>query len=267
MKLNDKVVVVSGAGSGMGRALCLQLKEKNARLAMLDLHAESLQETLLLMGSDAERCSIHVLDISQKSEVDLLPEAVIQAHGQVDAVINNAGIIQAFVPVNELSFPQIEKVMNVNFYGTLYMCKAFLPHLLKRPEAHLANVASMGAFIPFPGQTIYGASKAAVKLLTEGLFAELMHSSVNVTLIMPGAVNTHISENSGLEAPKTSSTKAPPMLEAHDAVRIMLNGIEQNKLHILVGKDARVLNMLYRLNPRYAIKTIVKKMSGMMKQN
>ncbi|TNE79620.1 MAG: SDR family oxidoreductase [Bacteroidetes bacterium] len=265
MKLDDKVVVVSGAGSGMGRALCLQLKEKKARLAMLDLHAETLQETLKLMGSYAEFCSIHVVDISQKSEVDLLPTAILQAHGQIDVVINNAGIIQPFVPVNELNMQQIERVMNVNFYGTLYMCKAFIPYLLQRPEAHIANVASMGAFIPFPGQSIYGASKAAVKLLTEGLFAELMNTKVGITLIMPGAVNTHITENSGLGTPKAAKTgEGPKMLEAAEAAQIMLKGIEQKKLHVLVGKDASMLNKLYRLSPLFAIKTIVKKMSGMM---
>ncbi|MEK3683510.1 SDR family NAD(P)-dependent oxidoreductase [Paenibacillus sp. FSL R10-2736] len=120
-----------------------------------------------------------------------LPEQVIDQHGKVDGIINNAGIIHPFLKVNELEYDKIKLVMDINFYGTLYMVKSFLPYLLKRPVAHIANVSSMGGFLPVPGQTIYGASKAAVKLLTEGLRAELKDTNVKVTLVFPGGVSTN----------------------------------------------------------------------------
>ncbi|OMF28233.1 SDR family NAD(P)-dependent oxidoreductase [Paenibacillus sp. FSL H8-0259] len=116
---------------------------------------------------------------------------MIDQHGKVDGIINNAGIIHPFLKVNELEYDKIKLVMDINFYGTLYMVKSFLPYLLKRPVVHIANVSSMGGFLPVPGQTIYGASKAAVKLLTEGLRAELKDTNVKVTLVFPGGVSTN----------------------------------------------------------------------------
>ncbi|WP_305954202.1 SDR family oxidoreductase [Paenibacillus sp. FSL H8-0259] len=123
--------------------------------------------------------------------IGALPEQVIDQHGKVDGIINNAGIIHPFLKVNELEYDKIKLVMDINFYGTLYMVKSFLPYLLKRPVVHIANVSSMGGFLPVPGQTIYGASKAAVKLLTEGLRAELKDTNVKVTLVFPGGVSTN----------------------------------------------------------------------------
>jgi len=111
-----------------------------------------------------------------------LPSAVIEAHGKVDGLINCACIIQPFVKLNDLEYEAIEHVMNVNFWGLMYMTKTFLPYLMDRPSAHIVNVSSMGGFLPVPGQTVYGASKAAVKLLTEGLHSELRETSVRVTI-------------------------------------------------------------------------------------
>ena len=121
-----------------------------------------------------------------------LPEEVERVHGQVDGLINNAGIIQPFKRLLDLDEAATERVMRVNFWGTLHMTRAFLPRLLKRPEAHLVNVSSMGAFVPVPGQALYGASKAAVMLITEALWAELQGTPVRVTMVLPGAMRTGI---------------------------------------------------------------------------
>ncbi len=115
-------------------------------------------------------------------------------YGYVDGIINNAGIIQPFVRVNDLSYDAIESVINVNFYGTLYMVKTFLPHLLRRPEAHIVNISSMGGFLPVPGQTIYGAQKLPW-FQTEGLHSELKDTNVRVTVVFLGAINTNITMN------------------------------------------------------------------------
>ncbi len=117
--------------------------------------------------------------------------------------------------LNDLDYEAIERVLDVNLYGTIHVVKAFLPHLLERPVAHLANVSSMGGFLPVPGQTIYGASKAAVKLMTEGLYAELLETNVAVTFVMPGAVSTDITANSGVDVPvarrpRRATTARPP---------------------------------------------------------
>ena len=181
------------------------------------------------------RLSTHVVDITDRTAVQGLPAEVVAAHGAVDGLINNAGIIQPFVPVAELDDAAIERVLDVNLMGTLHMVRAFLPHLLSRPEAHLANVSSMGGFFPFPGQTMYGASKAAVRLLTEGLYAELLDTDVRVSVIFPGAVDTGISENSGVERPPGADAGRPADPSPAKAATIMIKGIEKNKLHIYVG--------------------------------
>jgi NAD(P)-dependent dehydrogenase (short-subunit alcohol dehydrogenase family) len=160
MKVHKKTIVVTGGGNGMGREMVLNLLRKGAKVAAVDMREDFLIETQNLAGSTACNLSLHVLNITDKTAVDHLLTEVIQHHGAVDGLINNAGIIQPFVKIVDLEFDAIEKVMNVNFYGSLYMIKAFLPHLLKRPEAHLVNVSSMGGFLPVPGQSVYGASKA-----------------------------------------------------------------------------------------------------------
>ncbi len=260
MNVQDKVIVVTGAGSGMGRELTIQLVEKGATVAMVDLKKESLLETEKLVGSN--NVSKHTVNITDKSLVEALPEQIISTHGKVDGIINNAGIIQPFVDVNDLDYETINRVFDVNFYGTLFMTKSFLPHLLKRPEAHIANVSSMGGFIPFPGQTIYSASKAAVKILTEGLYAELKDSNVGITVIHPGAINTNIMANSGIESKQNmdSNSAKNQTLPASKAAEIMIKAIEKNQYRVLVGKDARFLDLFYRFSPKRAVRFIVKKM-------
>src|SRR6478735_10532789 len=222
MKIKDKVIVVTGAGSGMGRELTLQLVKKGAKVAMADINEQGMEETAKM--AEASNVSIHKLNIAEREAVEKFPDEVIKLHGCVDGIINNAGIIQPFVDVKDLGYDVIERIMNINFYGTLNMTKSFLPHLLKRPKAHIANVSSMGGFIPFPGQTFYGASKAAVKLFTEGLFAELQGTSVGVTVIHPSAVNTNIMSNSGIksaaEEAESKKSQAGRTLSAEKAATI-----------------------------------------------
>lgn len=169
MKVLNKVFVVTGGGNGIRRELVLNLLGKGATVAAVDINEDGLRETVELAGDKKDKLSTYVVDITQRDKVEGLPAEIINKHGVVDGLINNAGIIQPFVRFNDLSFDAIEHVLNVNLSGTIYMIKAFLPHLLKRPEGHIVNISSMGGFLPVPGQTLYGASKAGVKLLTEGL--------------------------------------------------------------------------------------------------
>ncbi|MBL7818836.1 MAG: SDR family NAD(P)-dependent oxidoreductase [Saprospiraceae bacterium] len=263
MQVNNKTIIVTGAGSGMGRELTFQLLNKNATVIGIDINPDSLAETQKLAGANATRFKGYTLDISNKEKVEAFAQEVIQALGAVDGIINNAGIIQPFIPVNDLNYDQIHRVMNVNFFGTVYLTKAFLPHFLTRPEAHIVNISSMGGFIPFPGQTFYGAAKAAVKLFTEGLYAELKNTNVKVTVVHPGAIATNITTNSGLDMPKVEpdSKQSQMALPAPKAAAIIIKAMETNKYRATVGKDARFLDLLYRFNPRYATNFIQKMMA------
>lgn len=262
MKLDGKTIVVTGGGSGIGRELVLALLDKGARVAAVDLREEGLAETAALAQA-GEKLSLHQADISDRDAVLALPDAIAAHHGAVDGLINNAGIIQPFVHFEALDFAQIDRMVSINLMGTINMTKAFLPALKARPEAHLANVASMGGFMPFPGQSMYGAAKAGVKLLTEALYAELADTRVGVSVIMPGAIRTQIMANSGIgdRAMADNPEAASRTLPAPEAARIILEGIEANRLHILVGKDANMLWKLWRLLPERSIRFIQKQMS------
>ncbi len=265
MKVQNKVIVVTGGGSGMGRELVLNLLAKNAKVVAIDINEKALQETAALAGDKSSALCTNVTDITDKSSVESLFEKVIGKHGFVDGIINNAGIIQPFIKINDLDYAVIDRVMKVNFYGTLYMIKTFLPHLLTRPEAHIVDTSSMGGFLPVPGQTIYGASKAAVKLLTEGLHSELVNTNVRVTVVFPGGVRTNIMSNSGLADRMSSSPEAAQkILSADRAAAMIIEGMEQNQYRVLVGKDAKIMDLLYRLNPTYAAGLIAKKMGGLL---
>lgn len=266
MKVRNKVVVVTGAGSGMGREVTLELLRRGARVAAVDLRPEGLAQTAALANGGAD-LSTHVVDISDRAAVEALPHDVRASHGVVDAVVNNAGIIQPFVPIADLDYAAIERVLNVNLMGTIYMVKTFLPLLAERPEAHIANVSSMGGFLPVPGQAMYGASKAAVKLMTEGLYAELLDTNVGVSVIMPGAVATNITENSGVTVPMSEADAAAAgtrTTSAPDAARTIIDGIESDRLHIFVGRDSRMMNVASRVAPKQATHLIQKQMKKLM---
>lgn len=258
MKLRNKVVLVTGAGSGMGRELTLELVRRGARVIAVDIHEATVRETAHMAGSSV---SPFTIDVTDRAAVSALPAMV----GDIDCLINNAGIIQPFIPIHQLTMEQAEKVMAVNFYGPLSLIKAFLPGLMSRPEAHILNVSSMGAYAPVPGQSIYGASKAALKLMTEGLRSELRDTHVGVTVAFPGAVATNITVNSEIELPAMSgdaqSFKQTP---APLAARIMLDAIEKNKARVTVGKDATLMDRLSRLNPVFAANLIYKQMKSLL---
>lgn len=268
MKVQNKAIVVTGGGNGIGRELVLRLLDKDARVAAVDIDEAGLQETAALAGDSKERLSLHIANIADRLAVEALPEQVSAKHGAVDGLINVAGIIQPFVRIKDLEYAAIERVMNVNFYGTLYMTKTFLPHLLQRPEAHIANISSMGGFLPVPGQGIYGASKAAVKLMTEALHSELSNTNVKVTVIFPGAIGTNIAANSGvghtLSVPSDAQRPSIKTLAPSKAAEIIVDGIEKDEYEILVGRDSALMNFLYRFSSRRAARFISKQMQSLL---
>lgn len=265
-----KVFVVTGGGSGIGREVVLALLKRGARVAAVDLSAERLAGTVELAGRDADRLTTHVVNVTDGDAVALLAHEVIDAHGAVDGLLNVAGIIQKFVHFNELEVADIDRVLSVNFWGVVHMVQAFLPHLLERPQAALLNVSSMGAFIPVPGQTVYGASKAAVKLLTEGLHAELRGTPVRVTVVFPGAVATSITENSGVHVPAVAGANDNAanrkVLPAHEAAEIIVAGLERGAYRVVVGHDAQVMDRITRLVPERAMTMIADQMAELLQR-
>lgn len=264
MKIKDKVFVVTGAGNGIGREVALKIMEKGGRVAGVDIDLKGLESTKERAKNYHDKISIHQCDITNIDQVEELKKLILNHHSTIDGLINVAGIIQPFVSILELDYPKIHQVMNVNFYGTLHMIKTFLPILLTRPEAHITNVSSMGAFAPVPGQSIYGASKAAVELMTLGLHSELKGTAVKVTLVLPGGVATDIVMNSGVSmgaSLNNASKQKLKLLAPREAAEQIIEATEQNKYRVPIGKDAKFLDFLSRLSPQKAANLIAKKLN------
>lgn len=264
MNPQGKNIVVTGGGNGVGRELVLQLLRKGATVFAADINEEALNETVKI-SSNNKRLFTYVVDISKRDMVFEFAEKVIKDHKKVDGIINNAGIIQPFVHLNELDMDRIDRVMNINFYGTLYMVKAFLPHLLNRPDAHIVNISSMGGFLPVPGQSIYGASKAAVKLLSEGLYSELRETNVKVSVVLPGGIATDIMKNSNVSNNvAVDSSKTKMLLSPAGAAQLVIKAMEKEKFRTYIGKDCNIMNLLYKINSIFAI-NLINKMLNMTK--
>jgi NAD(P)-dependent dehydrogenase (short-subunit alcohol dehydrogenase family) len=277
MQVQNRVFVVTGGGNGIGREVVLGLLARGARVAAVDLSASGLAETAQLARTRASSASqpeptngalsTHTVSVADRVAVELLPAEVIEVHGQVDGVLNVAGIVQRFAKVPDLDFKDMKRVMDVNFWGVLNVTKAFLPLLLQRPAASLVNVSSMGALVPVPGQSIYGASKAAVKLLTEGLYAELRGSSVAVTVVFSGGVSTDIVAHSGVvmkRTPADAVQSGAKLTTAPDAARQIIEAVEKGTFRVRIGGDARLLDRLARLTPQRAILLIAHQMKALL---
>lgn len=262
MKVYGKGIVVTGGGDGVGRELVLQLLSKGAIIYAVDINEAALEETVRL-ASNSNRLFTYVVDVRNRESVFEFANKLIEEKKEIDGLINNAGIIQPFINLVDLDMERIDRVMDINFYGTLYMIKAFLPHLIQREEAHIVNISSMGGFLPVPGQSIYGASKAAVKLLSEGLASELKGTNVNVSAVIPGGIATNIKKNSDVESKvDTTDKKSNMVLTKEKAATLVIEAMEKRKLLSYIGKDCNVMNLLYKLNSKFAVNMINKVMSA-----
>ena len=260
MKIKGKNVIVTGGASGVGKELTKQLLERGCNVAAIDINKENLEN--LKKELDSKKLRTYVVDMGDVESIKAFRENYKKDYSDVDIIINNAGIIQPFVKVGELEDKTINKVMNVNFFGPVNLIRFFMDDLIKdRSEQYIVNVSSMGGFFPFPGQTIYGASKAALKIFTEGLYAELEKTNVRVMIVLPGAMNTNITVNSNVKVDMSKEDSNFKMLEPSIAAKKIIEGIEKNKFKLFLGSDAKFLKLLYKINSKAAISFINKKMS------
>ena len=260
----ESVAVVTGAASGIGRALTVRLAaEKIAGIAISDVNEAGLDETATLAGASGVPVSKHILDVSKREQVERFAVEVLERHGRVTHLINNAGVglVGTF---EQLSIEDFEWLMGINFWGVVYGCKVFLPYLLKEPDAHIVNVSSVFGLIGPEEQTAYSSSKFAVRGFTESLRHELGETNVSVMCVHPGGVKTNIVRNSrvGTEAPqewKDQSTKLFDKVAkttSEEAAEQIVDGINRKETRLLIGKDARAISHITRLFPRTYLKVI-----------
>lgn len=260
MKIKGKNVIITGGASGVGKELTKQMLKCGCNVATIDINGENLEK--LKEELNSKRLKTYVVDMGDIESIKEFRKKYKQDYSDVDIIINNAGIIQPFVKVEELDDKIINKVMNVNFFGPVNLIRFFMEDLTKdRSEQYIVNVSSMGGFFPFPGQTIYGASKAALKIFTEGLYAELEKTNVRVMIVLPGAMNTNITTNSNVSVDISKENSNFKMLEPSVAATQIIEGIEKNKFKLFLGSDSKFLRILYKINSKAAISYINKKMS------
>ena len=224
MEVKGKKIIVTGGAAGIGKQLVIKLLNRGAYVSALDINADNLKK--LKNDLNNNRLSTYKIDISNLEEIQKFKKQYLNDNKDLDILINNAGVIQPFTSVDNLNINDIERVMNINFYGPVYLIKEFLPIIKERKEAYIVNVGSMGGFFPFPKQTAYGASKAALGLFTEGLYAELLDSNVRVMMVLPGAINTDIAANSKVEIAGMGDSNIP-MTSPEEAAYLIIEAIKK----------------------------------------
>lgn len=252
----NTVAVVTGAASGIGRALAQQLAAAGARMALADVNEAELQTTAQLVQASGGHCTTHVVDVSNEQRMKDFVQEVLDAHGRANLVINNAGVA-LYGTVEQITTTDIAWLMGINFWGVVYGTKYFLPVLQQQPTAHLVNISSVFGLIGFPGQSAYNASKFAVRGFTEALRHELEDSTVRVSCVHPGGIKTNIAraarpcdnfDQSRLASEIANFDKVTRTTPAQAAARI-LRGIERNEPRILIGPDAWLMDRLQRWLP------------------
>lgn len=258
--INGACAAITGAAGGIGAALAHRLAAGGCDLALADLDLAGLDALAKqLRGEHGRRISVHRVDVSRQEQMEQFASATITQHPRLNIVVNNAGVA-LFGMLHELDLADIEWLMNINFWGVVHGTRTFLPHLRRQPEAHIVNMSSIFGIIAPPGQTAYCAAKFAVRGFSESLRHELEQSksTVRLSVVHPGGVDTAILRNSRVGAGMTDNARRVQSLERFaainktspdDAAARIVAGIAANEPRILIGKDARRVDLLQRLKP------------------
>jgi NADP-dependent 3-hydroxy acid dehydrogenase YdfG len=266
----NKVAVITGAGSGMGRHLAILLAKAGANMAICEINKETLLETTSLLQKYAVNVSNHLIDVADKAAIEKLPTLVKEHHGHVDLVFNNAGVT-VDSPFKDMSETDWDWVMNINLQSVINSTRAFLPHLKNRPEAALVNTSSIFGMITQPNQSVYHTTKFAVRGFTESIAKELKNSNVQIHCVHPGHIGTNIVSNARMNQSEGDINPLQKMLgnligigstqkelaeffknngmHPSRASNIILNGVLKNRPRILIGADAKLMDLSQRLLP------------------
>ncbi|GAS86174.1 short-chain type dehydrogenase/reductase [Mycolicibacterium brisbanense] len=249
-----KVAVVTGAGSGIGQALAIELGRSGAKVAISDVDTEGLAVTEERLKAIGAPVKADRLDVTEREAFELYANAVVEHFGKVNQIYNNAGI--AFTGDIEVSsYKDIERVMDVDFWGVVNGTKAFLPHLIASGDGHVINVSSLFGLFAVPGQAAYNSAKFAVRGFTEALRQEmaLAKRPVKVTAVHPGGIKTAIARNAtaaeGLDPQELAKVfdKKLANTTPQRAAKIILEAVRKDKARVLVGPDAKLLDIVVRI--------------------
>lgn len=259
-KLRGRVAAVTGAASGIGRALAVELAVRGCDLALSDLDDAGLAETVTAAAARGVRVTSQHLDVADREAVQRWADAAAAEHGRVNLIFNNAGVA-LFATIDSMSYEDLEWLMSINFWGVVHGTKAFLPHLRASGDGHVVNISSVFGLISVPTQGAYNAAKFAVRAFTDTLRMELEieGAPVSCTTVHPGGIKTAIARHARVDPATTiGGAAADPETVARDfekialtspekAARIILDAVEHDRRRVLVGPDAWVIDLLARL--------------------
>jgi short-subunit dehydrogenase len=269
--IRGSACAVTGAASGIGRALAFELAGRGADLALADRDEAGLQAVAAEIARTSPRkVSVHAVDVAEPGQIAGFAQAAVAAHPGLNIVINNAGVA-LMGTFGEVEQAQMEWLMNINFWGVVHGTRAFLPHLATRPAAHIVNLSSIFGIVAPPGQTAYCAAKFAVRGFSESLRHELQmaKSPVKLSVVHPGGVATNIARNSRTGTGMTDNARRAQSIERFDAMAKttpaaaalrIIAGIEKNQPRILIGNDARFMDLLQRFRPATYWNVLARKM-------
>ena len=259
--LNNRVAVVTGAASGIGRALAVELAAAGCRLALSDVNEPGLRETAEALRANGHEVMATALDVSNRDGVYDFAEQVMNHFGEVHVVINNAGVALG-ATVEDMSYEDMEWLMGINFWGVVYGTKAFLPYLKQSDEGHIVNVSSVFGLIGIPTQSAYNAAKFAVRGFTESLRQELDmdDAAVSCTCVHPGGIKTNIARNARMRDVSSVMGSSDPdenvanfeklfRTTPEDAAHAIIRGIRGDRRRVLIGSDAQMIDKMQRSMP------------------
>lgn len=252
--LNGRVAVVTGAGSGIGREIVLELARRGCDIAAVDINAAGLDQTAAAVRALDRHASAHVADVSDAARMLELPDEVVAEHGRCEILVNNAGVTSAGAFDKE-SLEDLRWIVGINVWGVVHGCHAFLPLLKEQDEAHIVNVSSMVGLLGLPHNAAYALTKGAIRSFSESLRAELVTTSVGLTTVFPGTHRTGITETArgsqGARLTELGRSRLADigMRSPAKVARRVADAIEKNKARVVAGPDARALDLWARLAP------------------
>ena len=274
--IRGAAAAVTGAAGGIGRALALELAARGCDLALADRDEAGLAAVAAeIAKAGATKVTVHGVDVGEPGQIETFAQAAIAAHPGLNIVVNNAGVALMGM-FHEVEQAQMEWLFNINFWGVVHGTRAFLPHLSRQREAHIVNLSSIFGIIAPPGQTAYAAAKFAVRGFSESLRHELQMaaSPVRLSVVHPGGIATNIARNSRIGTGMTDNARRAQSIERFDAVAKttpaaaalrIIQGIEKNQPRILIGGDARYMDLLQRFRPASYWAVLARKIEKMAK--
>jgi butyryl-CoA dehydrogenase len=246
-----RVAAITGAASGIGRALAIDLAGRGAHLALCDVDEVGLAETVARCEGSGVKVTAQRVDVADKDAMFAWADQVVADHGRVHLIFNNAGVAVG-ASVEAMSYEDLEWLMGINFWGVVHGTKAFLPHLRNADEGHIVNVSSVFGLISVPSQSAYNAAKFAVRGFTDALRMELEADGgrVSATTVHPGGIATNIAKNARMDPTMGDASGDFDKLlrtSPEDAAKTILTAVQRNRRRVLIGADARVIDLLPRL--------------------